>query len=147
MDCIVHRVTKSQTGPSDFHSLTPWCLALGAEDYLQKAVTLRPSVASSLALFPWGLASFGLCSTRWTWVWASSGSWWRTGKPGVLQSMGLQRVRHDWAAELDFVLSEVQSDITPEEFFGECGRMTSGESGVVQRERMCILLRWIPSLS
>ena len=31
-----------------------------------------------------------------TWVWASSGRWWRTGKPGVLQSMGFQRVRHDW---------------------------------------------------
>ena len=37
--------------------------------------------------------------TRWTWVWASSGRWWRTGKPGVLQSMGLQRVGHDWATE------------------------------------------------
>ena len=34
--------------------------------------------------------------TRCTWVWASSRSWWRTGKPAVLQSMGLQRVRHDW---------------------------------------------------
>ena len=34
--------------------------------------------------------------TRWTWVWASSGSWWWIGKPGVLQSMGSQRVRHDW---------------------------------------------------
>ena len=33
--------------------------------------------------------------TRWTWVWASSGRWWRTGKPGVLQSMGLQRIGHD----------------------------------------------------
>ena len=33
---------------------------------------------------------------QWTWVWASSGRWWRTGKPGVLQSMELQRVRHDW---------------------------------------------------
>ena len=30
--------------------------------------------------------------TRWTWVWASSSRWWRTGKPGVLQTMGLQRV-------------------------------------------------------
>ena len=38
--------------------------------------------------------------TRWTWVWASSGSWWWTGKPGVLQSMGSQRARHDWAIEL-----------------------------------------------
>ena len=38
-----------------------------------------------------------------TWVWASSWSWWRTGKPGVLQSMGSQRVRHDWATELTYV--------------------------------------------
>ena len=40
--------------------------------------------------------------TRWTWVWASSGSWWWTGKPGMLQSMGLQRVGHDWATELNW---------------------------------------------
>ena len=33
------------------------------------------------------------------WVWASSRSWWRTGKPGVLQSMGSQRAGHDWATE------------------------------------------------
>ena len=37
--------------------------------------------------------------TRWTWVWASSRSWWWTGKPGVLQSMELQRVRHNWVTE------------------------------------------------
>ena len=37
--------------------------------------------------------------TQWTWVWANSGRWWRTGKPGVLQSMGSQRVRHDWVTE------------------------------------------------
>ena len=41
-------------------------------------------------------------STPWTWVWASSRSWWWTGKPGVLQSMELQRVRHDWATELNW---------------------------------------------
>ena len=35
--------------------------------------------------------------TWWTWVWASSGSWWWTGRPGVLQSMGSQRVGHDWS--------------------------------------------------
>ena len=40
--------------------------------------------------------------TRWTWVWASSGNCWWTGRPGVLQSMGLQRVRHDWATELNW---------------------------------------------
>ena len=37
--------------------------------------------------------------TQWTWVQASSGSWWWTGKPGV-QSRGSQRVRHEWVTEL-----------------------------------------------
>ena len=41
--------------------------------------------------------------TQWTWVWTSSGSWWWTGKPSMLQSMGLQRVRHDWATELNWI--------------------------------------------
>ena len=35
-----------------------------------------------------------------TWIWINSGSWWWTGRPGVLQSMGLQRVGHDWETEL-----------------------------------------------
>ena len=39
-------------------------------------------------------------ATQWTWVWVSSGCWWWTGKPDVLQYMGLQRVGHDWATEL-----------------------------------------------
>ena len=38
--------------------------------------------------------------TRWTWVWVDSGSRWWTGRPGVLQFMGSQRVRHDWETEL-----------------------------------------------
>ena len=38
--------------------------------------------------------------TWWTWVWESFGSWWWTGKPGVLQSVGWQRVRHNWVTEL-----------------------------------------------
>ena len=42
--------------------------------------------------------------TWWTWLWASSGNWWQTGKPGVLQSMVLQRVGHDWATELELEL-------------------------------------------
>ena len=40
-------------------------------------------------------------SNQWTWVWVSSRSWQWTGKPGMLQSMRLQRVRHDWATELN----------------------------------------------
>ena len=39
--------------------------------------------------------------TRWTWVWVNSGSWWWTGRPGVLWFIGLQRLGHDWAAELN----------------------------------------------
>ena len=37
-----------------------------------------------------------------TWVWVNSRSWWWTGRPGVLQFMGSQRVRHDWATELNW---------------------------------------------
>ena len=41
--------------------------------------------------------------TQWTWVWMNFGSWWWTGKPGLLQSMGLQRIRHDWVIELNWL--------------------------------------------
>ena len=40
--------------------------------------------------------------TRWTWVWVNSGSWWWTGRPGVLRFTGSQRVGHDWATELNW---------------------------------------------
>ena len=44
-----------------------------------------------------------MASPTWrAWIWTSSGSWWWTGKPGVLQPMGLQRVRHDWETELNW---------------------------------------------
>jgi len=39
--------------------------------------------------------------TLWMWVWMNSRSWWWTGRPGMLWFMGLQRVRHDWATELN----------------------------------------------
>ena len=44
--------------------------------------------------------------TQWTWVWASSGSWWWTGRRGVLQSTGSQRVRHYWVTELNWMTLE-----------------------------------------
>ena len=40
--------------------------------------------------------------SQWTWVLVDSGSWWWTGRPGVLRFMGLQRVRHDWVTELNW---------------------------------------------
>ena len=63
----------------------PWCwerLKAGGEE---KGMTGWDSWMASL--------------TQWTWFWVDSRSWWRTGKPGVLQSMGSQRVRHDWEIE------------------------------------------------
>ena len=47
--------------------------------------------------------------SQWTWVWVNSGSWWWTGKPEVLQFMGSQRVRHDWATELSHFLNGLTS--------------------------------------
>ena len=44
--------------------------------------------------------------TRRTWVWKSSRSWWWTRRPGVLQSVGLQRVGHDWETELNPLYSK-----------------------------------------
>ena len=40
--------------------------------------------------------------TQWTWVWVDSGSWWWTGRPGVLPFMGLQKVGHNWVTELNW---------------------------------------------
>ena len=40
--------------------------------------------------------------TQWTWVWVNSGSWWWTGRPGMLQFMGSQRVGHYWVTELNW---------------------------------------------
>ena len=40
--------------------------------------------------------------TSWTWVWVNSGSWWWTGRPGVLKFVGSQRAGHDWATELNW---------------------------------------------
>ena len=45
--------------------------------------------------------------TRWAWVWVNSGSWWWTGRPGVLQFMGLQRVGHDWVTELNWDTEDI----------------------------------------
>ena len=44
--------------------------------------------------------------TQWTWVWASSGRWWRKGGPDVLQSMGSHRVGHAWVTKQQLVLSK-----------------------------------------
>ena len=51
-----------------------------------------------------GWDGFMASPTRWMWVWVTSGSWWWTGRPGVLRFMGSQRVGHNWATELNWLL-------------------------------------------
>ena len=49
----------------------------------------------------WFVSEMEMASlTLWTWVWVNPGSWWWTGRPGVLRFMGSQRVGHNWATEL-----------------------------------------------
>ena len=48
--------------------------------------------------------------TQWTWVWVYSGNWWWTGRPGVLQFMGSQRVGHDWATELNWSINNISTE-------------------------------------
>ena len=60
----------------------------------------------SVFLSPWciyrryGWDGWMASPTWWMWVWVNSGSWWWTGRPGMLWFMGSQRVGHDWATEL-----------------------------------------------
>ena len=55
--------------------------------------------------------------TRWTWVWVNSGSWWWTGRPGVLRSVGLQRVGRDPVTELNWTGTEDYALKTNAEIF------------------------------
>ena len=48
--------------------------------------------------------------TQWTWVWVNFRSWWWTGRPGVLESMRLQRVGHNWVTELNWNVSTFTSN-------------------------------------
>ena len=51
--------------------------------------------------------------TQWTWVWVESRSWWWKGRPGVLWFMGSQRVRHNWATELNWIQSQLVLHTVP----------------------------------
>ena len=53
-----------------------------------------------------GLDGWMASPAQWTWVRASFGCWWQTGKPSMVQSMGLQRVGHDWVTKLNWYKTE-----------------------------------------
>ena len=56
-------------------------------------------------------------STRWTWVWVDSRSWWQTGRPGMLRFMGWKRVGHDWVTELNWTelkaITDKETEVMP----------------------------------
>ena len=60
--------------------------------------------------------------TQWTWVWVNSTGWWWRGRPGVLQSVGLQRVRCDWATELTDGWSAKESSCMQETWVWSLGQ-------------------------
>ena len=65
--------------------------------------------------------------TQWTWVWVNSRSWRWTGRPGVLQSMGSQRVRHDWATELNCKIVTAWVRVNHSQASGDGIRTTIGQ--------------------
>ena len=81
---------------------------------------------------------------QWTWVWASSGRWWRTGKPGVLQFMDLQRVRHDWETEQQFMQPRFLKVLgcSSLKFQGSTAGMTIGSSCMTT----LISWQWLPRI-
>ena len=81
--------TLATWGEEPTHGKRPWCweiLKAGGEGDLR------------------GWDGWMASPTWHTWAWVNSGSWWWTGRPSVLQSMGLQRVRHNSVTELNFLI-------------------------------------------
>ena len=66
--------------------------------------------------------------TQWTWVWVNSGSWWWTGRPGVLWFMGSQRIRHDWVTELNWIISKICISLIINKYQGFPSSSASKES-------------------
>ena len=69
-----------------------WCCKLSPLLYNPFWTWIKKLLEFALSLWDDWMTS----PTQRTWVWVNSGSWWWTGRPGVLQFMGSQRVRRDW---------------------------------------------------
>ena len=80
------------------NTLATWCEELRHLKRLWYWERLRAGEGDNRGWDGW-MASL----TQWTWVWVNSGSWWWTGRSGVLRFMGLQRVRHGWVTELNWM--------------------------------------------
>ena len=106
----LERLTEAETPilwpPDETHWKRPWCWE-------------RFKAGGEGDRRGWG--GWMASPTQWTWVWVNSGSWWWTGRPGVLQSVGLRRVGHDWVTEMNWI-EEVLPDQVPGQhlFFTGC---------------------------
>ena len=118
--------TARRSNQSILKEISPWVF-IGRTDVEAETLILWPTDVKSWLIWkrPWcwetlkvraegddrGWDGWMASPTQWIRVWVNTGSWWWTGRPGMLQSMVLQRVRHDWATELNWtelMLSSVQ---------------------------------------
>ena len=118
---------SKEVKPVNPKGIQPWIFIGRTDDETETAVLWLPGAKNWLiwkdpdAGKDWrheekGTTEFemvGWPPTRWTWVWVSSVSWRWTGKPGVLQSMGSQRVRDDWPTELNWTEEGIQEQLLP----------------------------------
>ena len=95
--------------------ISPGCSLVGLILKLKLPILWPPDAKNWLLKRPWcwerlragegddrGWDGWMASPTQWTRFWIDSRSWWWTGRPGVLQFMGLQRVGHDWVTELNW---------------------------------------------
>ena len=80
-------------------------LLMWTADSLEKSLMLRKITGRMRRGHPRWWDGWMASPTQWTRTWANSGRSWGTGRPGVLQSMGSQRVGHDWATEQQYLFS------------------------------------------
>jgi len=117
---------------SDSHPSSQWCHPATSSSvvpfsFCPQSIPASESFPMS-QLFAWGgwMASL----TWWTWVWVNSGSWWWTGRPGVLWFMGLQGVRHDWVTELNWTETLYKITVRTNEFMKFAGYKISLQKSV-----------------
>ena len=120
--CLRIPWTARRSNQSILKEISPGCSLEGMMLKLKRLATSCKELTHWKRLWCWeGLGAGGkgddrgwdgwmASPTRWTWVWVNSRRWWWTGRPGMLQFMGSQRVRHDWATELNWTeLKSIQN--------------------------------------
>ena len=94
---LLKKYLISSASPGYFNTLATWCKEL---THLKRPWCWERLKAGEGADRGWD--GWMASPIQWTWVWVNSRSWWWTGRPGVLQSLGWQSVGHNWATELNW---------------------------------------------